>query len=120
MPSDRRPRARERVRRRGLVWTAVAAVLAIGWIAHPLATGLFLGALMGFALEPLYDVLRRRTGRRQLAAIATVAIATVSILGAIAGFVSLFVTRGVALAGTLATALGPGGTLGPLARWATD
>ena len=102
------------------MWTAVAAVLAIGWIAHPLAAGLFLVALMGFALEPLYDALRRRTGRRQLAAIATVAMATVSILGAIAGFVSLFVTRGVALAGSLATALGPGGTLGPWARWATD
>ena len=58
IPSDRHTRQRERVQRRGLAWAAAAALLAIGWLAHPLATGLFLGALMGFALEPLYDVLR--------------------------------------------------------------
>jgi predicted PurR-regulated permease PerM len=102
------------------VWTAVAAVLVIGWVAHPLAKGLFLGVLMGFALERPFDALRRRTGRRQLAGIVTVALAALGILGAIAGFVSLFVTRGVALAGMLAAALGPGGALEPWIRWVTD
>ena len=107
---------RERLHRRGLAWGAVAAVVAIGWLARPLATGLFLGALMGFALEPLYDALRRRTGRPQVASLATVSIAVVAILGVISAFVSLFVTRGVALAGVLATALGPGGSLTPWAN----
>jgi predicted PurR-regulated permease PerM len=118
--TERRRPGRERADRRGLVWTAVAAVLVIGWVAHPLATGLFLGALMGFALEPLFDWLRRRIGRRQLAAIVTVAIAALSIVGTVAGFASLFVTRGVALAGTLAAALGPGGSLEPWVRWVTE
>jgi predicted PurR-regulated permease PerM len=113
-PADRRPRIRERVERRALAWAAVAALLAIGWLAHPIATGLFLGALMGFALEPLYDVLRRKTGRPQLASLVTVSIAVFGILGAVVGFVSLFLTRGVALAGSLATALNSGGSLNPL------
>jgi predicted PurR-regulated permease PerM len=116
LPTDRRMRVRERVQRRALAWAAVAALVAIGWLAHPLATGLFLGVLMGFALEPLYDVLRRGTGRPQLASLATVSIAAIGILSAVAGFVSLFITRGVALAGSLATALGPGGALNPWAH----
>ena len=98
------------------MWAAVVALVAIGWLAHSLATGLFLGALMGFALEPLYDMLRRGTGRPQLASVATVFIAALGLLGAVAGFVSLFVTRGVALAGSLATALGSGGSLNPWAH----
>jgi predicted PurR-regulated permease PerM len=116
LPTDRRTRVRERVQRRALAWAAAAALLALGWLTHPLATGLFLGALMGFALEPLYDVLRRWTGRSQLASFATVSIAGIAILGAVAGFVSLFVTRGVALAGSLTTAVGPGGSLNPWAH----
>jgi predicted PurR-regulated permease PerM len=120
IPPDRHTRQRERVQRRGLVWAAAAAIVAIGWIAHPLATGLFLGALMGFALEPLYEALRRRKSRPQLASLATVSIAVIGILGAVAGFVSLFVTRGVALAGVLATALGPGGSLTPWAHSAIE
>jgi predicted PurR-regulated permease PerM len=92
----------------------------IGWIAQPLVTGLFLGALMGFAVEPLFDVLRVRTRRRHLAAIVTVALAALGILGAVAGFVSLFVTRGVALAGALASALGAGGALEPWVHSATE
>jgi predicted PurR-regulated permease PerM len=115
-PADRRTRGRERAQRRALAWAAVAALLAIGWLARPLATGLFLGVLMGFALEPLYDVVRRRTGRPQLAALATVVMAAIGILGAVAGFLSLFVTRGVALASALATALGAGGSLNPWAQ----
>ena len=113
LPTDRGTRVWERVQRRALAWAAVAALLAIGWLAHSLATGLFLGALMGFALEPVYDVLRRGTGRPQFASLVTVSIAAIGILGAVAGFVSLFITRGVALAGSLPTALGPGGSLNP-------
>src|SRR4029077_17211203 len=82
LPTDRGTRVWERVQRRALAWAAVAALLAIGWLAHSLATGLFLGALMGFALEPLYDVLRRGTGRPQFASLVTVSIAAIGILGA--------------------------------------
>jgi predicted PurR-regulated permease PerM len=116
LPAARRTRVRERAQRRALVLAAVIALAAIGWLAHPLATGLFLGALMGFALEPLYDVLRRGTGRPQLASLVTVSIAAIGILGAVAGFVSLFVTRAVALAGSMATALSSGGSLNPWAH----
>jgi predicted PurR-regulated permease PerM len=118
--TERRRPARERADRRGLVWTAVAGALVIGWIAQPLATGLFLGALMAFALEPLFEVLRLRTRRRRLAAVVTVAIAALGVLGAVAGFVSLFVARGGALAGALAAALGSGGALEPSVKRATE
>src|SRR5207344_308512 len=58
--------------RRTLAWFAVGAVVAIAWLAHPFATGLLLGALMGFTVQPLYEGFARRTGRPLLAALTTV------------------------------------------------
>ena len=75
-----------------------------------MATGLVLGALMGFTLQPVYEALRRLLPSRVLASVVIVLAAGSLIVGAVVGFVSLFVTRGAALTTTLVASLGPGGT----------
>jgi predicted PurR-regulated permease PerM len=96
---------------RALGWLAVGAVLAIAWLAHPVAFGMLLGALLAFTLEPVYNVLVRRTGRPFAASLATVVATAVVIVGLLAGFVSLFITRAIAFANNVREALGPGGAL---------
>ncbi|HEY4908578.1 MAG TPA: AI-2E family transporter [Methylomirabilota bacterium] len=96
---------------RALGWVAVGAVVAIGWLALPFATALLLGALMAFTLEPVYEMLVRRTGRPFVASLMTVMTSAIVIVGALAGFVSLFVTRAVGLANTVREELRPGGAL---------
>ncbi len=66
-----------------------------------MATGLVLGALMGFTLQPVYETLRRLLPSRVLASVVIVLAAGHLIVGAVVGFVSLFVTRGAALTATL-------------------
>jgi predicted PurR-regulated permease PerM len=97
--------------RRALGLVALGAVVAIAWLALPFFTGLMLGTLMAFSLEPLYEGLTRRVRRPTLASLATVFIALVIILGAAAGFVSLFVTRTVGLTTAVREQLKPGGAL---------
>ena len=101
-------RSRER---RALGWFAAAAVVAIAWLAQPLATGLILGALMGFTLEPVYRALATRTGRPFLASLSTVIAAAVAIVGAVAGFLSLFVRRAVDLANAAREGFAPDGAM---------
>lgn len=103
-PSHRGPR-------RTLAWLAAGALLAIVWLAHLFATGLLVGALMGFTLQPLYERLARRTGRPLLASLATVLAAGLVIVGSVVGFVSHFVTQAVALAAVIREGLRPGGAL---------
>lgn len=100
--------------RRALAWVALGALLAVAWVAYPVATGLFLGALMGFTVQPIYEALSRRTGRPVLASLATVLAAALIIVSAVVGFVSLFFTRAVALANAVRDGLGPGG---PVTAW---
>ena len=97
--------------RRALGWVAIGAVVAITWLALPFATGLFLGALMAFTLEPVYVWLARRTQRPVMASLVVVVASAVVIVGMVALFVSLFVTRGVGLANTVREELRPGGLL---------
>ena len=97
--------------RRALAWVAFGAVAVIAWFARPFATGLLLGALMGFALRPANDSLARRTGRPLLAALGVMIAATAIIVGALAGFVTIFITRAVALANTVKEELAPGGAI---------
>jgi predicted PurR-regulated permease PerM len=99
------------VERRALGWFAAAAAVAIAWLAQPLAIGLVLGALMGFTLEPVYRALARRTRRPLLASLVTVVAAGLAIIGAAAGFVSLFVVRAVVLANAARESFGPGGAM---------
>jgi len=97
--------------RRALAWFAVGAVVAMAWLAAPFATGLLVGALMAFTVQPVYEGLARRTGRPLLAALTTVLASAVIIVGAVAGFVRLFVTRAIALAHTVSEELRPGGAI---------
>jgi predicted PurR-regulated permease PerM len=96
---------------RALAWLAVAALLVIAWLSHLFATGLLLGALMGFTLQPGYDRLARWSRRPLLASVATVLATGLVIVGAVVGFVSSFVTQAVALIGAAREGLKPGGAL---------
>ncbi len=87
----------------------VAALAAIVWLALPFATGLLLGAVMAFMLEPLYRLLVRRRGRPSAAAVSVVLLSGVIVVGAIAGFITLFVTRAAAFAQALNRSLDAGG-----------
>lgn len=87
--------------RAALGWFAVAAVIAIVWLALPFATGILLGTLMAFTLDPVYTALVRWTRRPVAASLITIAASTLLILGALSAFGTQFVTRTVALANTL-------------------
>jgi predicted PurR-regulated permease PerM len=85
-------------KRAALGWLAIGALILICWLARPFATGLLLGAVLAFALEPLYATLVRWTGRPVVASLITLLGSAALILGLVIGFVSLFVARAVVLA----------------------
>ena len=107
--------------RRALAWLAGGAVLAIVWLAWPFATGLLLGALMGFTCQPLYLRLAAWSRRPFLASITVVLIAGFAILGSVAGFATLFIDQAGVLATAVREELKPGGMLvgwvGLITRW---
>ena len=95
--------------RRALAWVAVVCVVVIAWLARPFASGLLLGAVTGFALRPVSARLAARTGRPLLAALVVMAAASAIIVAAAASFVTLFITRAVALANAVNARLANGG-----------
>jgi predicted PurR-regulated permease PerM len=99
---------------RALAVAAVAALVAMAWLSSPFAMGLFLGALMGFTLQPLYWHLARDTRRPFGAALAVVFGTALVVIGAVAAFASVFVTEAVALTRSAIEQLQPGG---PLSAW---
>ncbi len=99
------------MQRRALGWLAVGAVFAIAWLALPFATGLLLGALLAFTLEPAYEMLLRHGRRPFVASLITVMVSALIIVGALAGFVTSFVTRAVVFANTVREELRSGGAL---------
>jgi predicted PurR-regulated permease PerM len=99
---------------RALALLAVAAIVTIIWLAREFATGILLGALLAFTLEPLYRKLIQTFKRDFIAAFAVVLSTAVVIVGAIAGFATLFVTRAAQVANAAREALKPGG---PLHTW---
>src|SRR5580698_1074780 len=100
--------------RSALGWFAVVAVIAICWLALPFATGILLGTLMAFTLDPVYTAIVRWTKRPAAASVITIAASTLLILGALSAFVTQFVTRTVALANTVRAQLHDHG---PLSTW---
>ncbi len=89
---------------------AVAAGVAVAWLAQPLAVGVLLGTLLAFTLQPVHQWIRARMpGRPQTAALFSVLGATVVLVGAIGGLGYLLVGRGVLLTQRLGTELSPGG-----------
>ncbi len=97
--------------RQVLAWLAGGAVVVIAWLARPFATGLLLGALMGFTLQPVYERLARWSGRPTLASVAVVLAAGLAIVGSVVGFVSVFVTQAVTFTAAVREELKPGGAL---------
>jgi predicted PurR-regulated permease PerM len=97
--------------RRALGWLALGAVLAIAWFALPFATGILLGTLMAFTLEPVYAKLVQRSDRPVAASLITISAATVIIAGALSAFVTRFITGVVELANTVREQLHTGGEL---------
>lgn len=95
--------------RRALGWSALAALALIGWIVRPLGVGIFLGVLMGFAMQPVHERVGRRL-RPVPAALGTVFATTGAIVVSVGGLGYLFVTKGVVLTRGLLAALGPGGS----------
>jgi predicted PurR-regulated permease PerM len=100
--------------RRALGWLALGAVLAIARFALPFATGILLGTLMAFTLEPLYAKLVQRSDRPVAASLLTISAATILIVGALGAFVTRFITGVVELANTVREQLH---TQGPLSTW---
>jgi len=97
--------------RQVLAWLAGGAVVVIVWLAHPFATWLLLGALMGFTLQPVHARLARWGGRPTLASVVIVVAAGLAIVGSVVGFVSVFVTQAVAFTAVVREGLKPGGAL---------
>ncbi|HXR19608.1 MAG TPA: AI-2E family transporter [Steroidobacteraceae bacterium] len=88
---------------------AVGAVLAIIWLALPFSTGILLGTLMAFTLEPVYALLVRRSDRPVAASLLIIATSTAIVVGALSAFVTHFVMRTVDLANMLRAQLHTGG-----------
>lgn len=108
--ADRHAEALRRRERIALGWLVAAALAAIIWLARPFATGLLLGAVMAFMLEPLYHrLVRHRRRRPSVAALTIVLLSGVAVVGGLAGFITLFITRVAAFAQALSRQLRPGG-----------
>jgi predicted PurR-regulated permease PerM len=104
-------RTRASRERRALGVLAIIAAAAMGWLALPFATALILGALLAFALAPIYQTLTRITRRPALSAAITVIVSGAIIIGALAGFASAFVSRTLELANLARQDLQTGGPL---------
>ncbi len=106
-------------RSRALSWLTVAAIAALLWMALPLGSGLFLGALVGFSLQPIHKRLCARGMRPGFAALlCTLTTTLVVTVGALA-FITLVISRGLKLADQLSSDLAPGGALSRLTdHWA--
>jgi predicted PurR-regulated permease PerM len=108
--------------RSALGWTALAAAAAIVWIVMPVGVGILLGTLLAFMVQPVFERLVPRLGKRG-SALATVIGSTVALVGIFGGLASLFVARGTVLTGELIASLGPGaeggGALEAVGRYTT-
>jgi predicted PurR-regulated permease PerM len=113
-PSKDPPPQRAR-QARALDVLALAALVALIRLAFPVGVGLFLGALLGFTLQPFYERLRSRGWGAGTAALSCTLAATAVISTGAVSLGALFVTRGVALVSSLPTLLAPGGALNELA-----
>jgi predicted PurR-regulated permease PerM len=97
--------------RRAFGFLALGALAALVRLAMPVGMGLFLGALLAFALEPIYARLRRRGMAAGSAALVCALGTTTIVSSTVIGMTTLFVTRGLVLLGALRARLAPGGVL---------
>ena len=110
-PASSGATVRERAERRALGALAIVALGVVAWVSRPVGVGLFIGALTAFVLEPVHIVLARRFRRPWVAQVLCLAIATVAVLGIVAGVFAVFVARGTVMGGELLKALEPTGKL---------
>jgi predicted PurR-regulated permease PerM len=105
---------------RALGWTAAAAVGVIAWIIAPIGIGIFLGTLIAFTLQPVYERLVPRMHPTR-AALLTVSATAVGLFALFGGLGWLFVARGEALSRQLVAAIdargGQGGAIDAVARY---
>lgn len=96
--------------RRALGASALAGVVALIWIARPVGSGLLLGGLLAFSLQPLYERLRQRRGPVFAAAVCTLgSTGAIAVTAALLGY--LFISRGLAAASVVPEALARGGPI---------
>jgi predicted PurR-regulated permease PerM len=106
--------------RRALGWAAVAAVVAVAWIVAPIGAGIFMGTLLAFTVQPVFERLTPRLGAR-VAALAVVGSSIVVLSGVVGGLGWLLVTGGTLLSREWLASTGPSpggglpGALGGLA-----
>jgi predicted PurR-regulated permease PerM len=99
------------MQRRALAGFALAASLALIWLAMPVGSGLVLGTLLAFSLLKIYERLARRFRRRGLVATALAVGSGVVITGALTLLFYLVVERGIVATNTIVHGFDPGGPL---------
>lgn len=82
--------------KKALNWAAIGAVVAIVWIARPVGVGIFLGVLMAFIAQPLFERWKKKLGETW-AAVATVGTSMAILVGSVGGLAWLVVARGTVL-----------------------
>jgi predicted PurR-regulated permease PerM len=95
--------------RRAFGFLALVALAALVRLALPVGVGLFLGALLAFALEPIYRWLLRKKVNSGAAALVSALGATAIVSSLVLATTTLLVTRGIALLSVLRAQLAPGG-----------
>jgi predicted PurR-regulated permease PerM len=95
--------------RRAFGLLALVALAALVRLALPVGVGLFLGALLAFALEPIYTWLRTRNVTSGTAAVACALGATAAVSSTVLATTTLLITRGMALLFALRIQIAPGG-----------
>lgn len=100
-----------RSQRKALGILTLVAVAALIWIALPVGLGLFLGMLVAFTVEPLYQRLCAQSHRPVLSAVACAIGCTLAIAGALTALAIALAERGAALVTDVRQGLAPGGSL---------
>jgi predicted PurR-regulated permease PerM len=100
-----------RLQRRALGVFALAAALALLWLAMPVASGLFLGTLLAFSLERVYQRLSQRIMKPDLAALVLAIGSALVIIGCLVVLFYFVVARGIVAANDLAHSFDTGGPL---------
>jgi predicted PurR-regulated permease PerM len=94
---------------RGLGILAVLAMLGLLALLLPVGSGVLVGALLALALYRPYCRLARRTRKPALVALATTAVASVTVGGTLGVLVYVVALQGLAVASALPQSFAPGG-----------
>jgi predicted PurR-regulated permease PerM len=96
-----------RSERRALGWAAIAAMTVIAWIVMPIGVGIFLGSLLAFAVQPVFERLKPRLGATG-SALAVVGSSILALTGTLGGLMWLLVAEGTLLIRESLASPGPG------------